>query len=313
MYGLTQSFRVLVGLLLLISAASVFQLRREGQVLNNTIDLDCKQQYWLHPPKTGSTFCLSLQHVCCKENFEYVTEGINEVDLMEYDLLKSNERDFSLAVAYGCVSVEHPERPNTCKLKTNHHRPIPSNLNISSHHTITMLRDPRDRAISAFLDGMHHEGMENDDFESIKKTNFSGNSIHQLLHLSERYLHHPAIKGCQMKMLLGYECNSKELNLSDELIDVELIDRAKALLNQFFFVGIFENYRKSVELFHKMAGAQTIPLPVEYYQYREGDHKKADFLRSKVNFQDPYDEAIYLEAQRIFARNLQAYLPTGSP
>jgi hypothetical protein len=50
--------------------------------VKNTSDI-CKLLRWIHIPKTSSSFCLSIQHACCKDAWEAIANNIT--DTYQYD------------------------------------------------------------------------------------------------------------------------------------------------------------------------------------------------------------------------------------
>lgn len=39
---------------------------------------NCHNLFWFHAPKTSSTLCTTLEHLCCPENFDRVVSHLNE-------------------------------------------------------------------------------------------------------------------------------------------------------------------------------------------------------------------------------------------
>ena len=101
------------------------------------------------------------------------------------------------------------------------------------------------------------------------------------------------LQGCQVKMVLGMECLSrtgKHLSLQEQQI-AEAVDRVK----QFAFVGIFERWKESIELFHARLKYPFPILPQEIVARRKTDpHKKQTFVALLLSDgPDRADRALY--------------------
>ena len=83
----------------------------------------------------------------------------------------------------------------------------------------------------------------------------------------------PGIPSCQTKMVLGRRCaEDVEINDTDMII-------AKRRISQYKFVGLTEEWNRSICLFHKMLGG--IPREVEYLNLHPGTYDK-EANRSKM-------------------------------
>lgn len=38
----------------------------------------CNDLYWLHPPKTSSTFCTTISHICCSSQFDFGVTSLKQ-------------------------------------------------------------------------------------------------------------------------------------------------------------------------------------------------------------------------------------------
>ena len=140
----------------------------------------------------------------------------------------------------------------------------------------------------------------------------------------------PNSHGCYVKMLTGSHCH--------ELVELTPALLAQALenLKQFLFVGVFEEYERSVELFlqlvhhqwdripvylpisHGNHPAPTLPrkppfgVEIERHRTDHGEcraHLKEAMKMGELNYSDPFDEAVYAEAQRMFRSVQEQYQP----
>lgn len=280
-------------------------------------EFDCKSSYfWMHVPKTSSTFCLTLQHICCTEEYESIVEGLTYDSILENQILQPNEKHFQIDLRYGCAFVAHRVRGSSltkCRsLRGNYHRPIPKTFDTQHFAAITFLREPKSRLISAFLDASHHEGMDSKDFLILKEKMYptaeseDTDSVERLVHAARLYAQEPAFLGCQTKMVLGYQCGDTKFILP-RVINQTIISEAVDRLRQFYFVGIFEQYSLSVHLFYRMIAKKNgndttlVPSILEILPTRKGDHTKASIVdKYLANYTDPYDSILYKEGLKLF-------------
>lgn len=169
--------------------------------------LDCaKNVFWLHTPKTASTFCLTLQHLCCPYYFYTLTRDIT-LNMLQDQLLLEDKRQQNLTyvVGNGCFSLKRRDYPKnqihssrsadvrnlqqqgkavvdtilydvkqdehvipapqrsmdaySCSVGSlGNHLPLTNKVREKNMTMLMMLRDPKMRLISSFLDSIHHEG-----------------------------------------------------------------------------------------------------------------------------------------------------------
>lgn len=295
---------------------------------------------WLHPPKTGSTFCLSIQHIC------------NETDFtLKY-------KQYEKIVTYKGCAVLYPYNLSTYK-GSNWHSEITNFTNNNINNHITILRNPKKRLISSFCDFMHFEGMKKLEgnlirYNLYKKLNlilYDNNVINNnnMTLLNNNYINNnfkfnniiineyitniennyklcqvvfdyyisffPNNYGCYTKMLNGYGC------YSNNTINANMVNIANHLLNDFAFVGILEEYNKSLKLFYKLNEDKILlpPLDIETLKIRQ---RNSNFCRplKYVNicmntdmniiankYHDPYDTQVYKHARNKFRNDLIQY------
>lgn len=142
---------------------------------------------------------------------------------------------------------------------------------------VTIIRNPRTRLVSSFLDGGgHREGMSDEEYKKMtekwtsiktKPRRLSNNSRtskedqqerkdYEILLRATDYIGHRNMIACYTKMLLGYECYSNYIT-RDMPFNKALLDKAVGRLRLFFFVGIFEEYETSVRLYHAVTSSAT--------------------------------------------------------
>jgi hypothetical protein len=190
----------------------------------------CRHHYWVHPPKTNSMLCLTFQRVCCQELFSEVTKNFTMDKLHEKGLPRTNDQYFELDVARGCARLNNQltGKSTACDVGSNYHRPLPINFEFNWRKSFIILRDPRARIVSGYVDGLHHEGMNRTNFEKLKARMYPPSAIEKeekeagehgagedeglregtvklsnYLYASEVYANDTALLGCQTKLVLG--------------------------------------------------------------------------------------------------------------
>lgn len=252
-----------------------------------TILQSCCDIKWVHFPKTGSTFCLTLQHICQSYKFETFLSSYENISSIPISLTK------------GCVYF-NPASTRIATCYFHQHRPIPPSTKSYTNY-VGLFREPNSRVVSAFLDHQHHEGMSVEIIDRHKKK-YSNLTKVNVSEAFEAYLALPGMKGCQVKMLIGYPC------VADVNITQEMMDKAFMIVNSMKFVGLTERYNESIIAFHHVAGNSSTPHAIELQSYRIRIMKRFDDIVSKainvIGYHDEYDTALYQEVSRVFERTL---------
>jgi hypothetical protein len=278
-----------------------------------------------------------MQHVCCKENFEEVISTITKDQILVNAKLQPEERLFTIETMWGCASLRNQKTKQMtndyCPLKSTYHRPIPNKFDFNEGKPIIILRDPKSRIISSFLDNHHREGMTNSYFEELKtkmtaglepvtedeETEDYGNmgmskkAVKRMVLSAKVYSNDSAFLGCQGKMILGYQCSDSSFILPRSPLNQSFISEVKQRLSKFYFIGFFEEYEKSIRLFHAMNNVSTLPSDVELVKTRTTNNRRAKVLSKALSnyYDDPYDSEIYQEGQRLFSLMYEKYCPKG--
>jgi hypothetical protein len=259
---------------LLLVTSLLLTCPREGR--------SCCSLKWVHAPKTASTFCLTLQHLCLQEQFNNITAL--------YD--KNGTKSVVIGTRVGCVYVTVKNYPvKTCWFQA--HAPIHKKTTNFSDY-VGIFREPNSRLISAFFDSKHHEGMSQSAFNAgmnhTKHTNMSETFRH--------YIRMRGMHGCQVKMLAGYQC-SADINITQQIMN-----RALLVVRSMKFVCLTSRYADCVVAFHYIMGNHTYPHPIETNSYRVGKTQShIESLRSVLHeegYRDEYDELLIVEVSRIF-------------
>jgi len=175
------------------------------------------------------------------------------------------------------------------------------NLHVRAHFPIyddtklenvfAMFREPFARLVSAFNAHRHLDGKSKGEIEAIKDAMKGKSRKIQFV----IYKHFGDVLGCQTKMVVGYRCASNhELTKAD-------LQKAKDRVEKFRFLGINDEWNRSICLFHKQFGGKF--YDVEFQNKREGQYKKEEFARVK----DINDDELYKHVKTIVNRRFLKY------
>merc|ERR1719419_403692 len=164
------------------------------------------------------------------------------------------------------------------------HEPIHDDHKLEN--VFAMFRDPFARLVSGFNYNRHMNGKSSRERWLIAKAVNGKNRQLQF----EMYTKFGDMLGCQTKMIVGYRCASNHV-----LTKVDL-QKAKERVEKFGFIGITDEWNRSICLFHKQFGRKT--YDVEFQNKREQQYKQEEFTR--VN--DIYDDELYKHIKKIVNR-----------
>lgn len=249
-------------------------------------NIDPIRLLWVHTPKTGSSFCLNLQHDQC------------------YDLwssMRNLSSTMSLTFRNGCAEIIGFQ----CKIDTVVHGPLP--LNSPNNKVVMIFREPKSRIISSFTNFAHTEGMnkqyEKDLRSRMLKVSRSlcgrqiGGVKTECTYNARLYTYasDQATKGCVVKTLNGIWCMNNEVILNTAMVELA-IQRIK----QFYFVGIFEDWDNMLTKFYIK---RSIPLSETTSVLDRAHVRKTEYKFNVTslmdNYTDPFDGAVYKEAELI--------------
>ena len=224
-------------------------------------NIDCTKTHWMHTAKTASTFCLAIQHVCCPTEFEHLTEGVH-TQMLTYAYGSPRNRTlapFRYDTQYCFKFIRDGYPKLECKFAGRpEHIPLYPQDDLQKLMGMVVIREPKGRVISALLDGVHIEGIRDIAHAiELRKTilevdrNSSLTKELKLIRKAEMYVYHRDLYGHQVKMLLGLP--HLDLSVYNETLLHEVVDKAVDRLRRFFFVGVFEEYVRSLHLFHALA------------------------------------------------------------
>lgn len=253
--------------------------------------IDSTKPLWLHPPQTPSTFCMTLQRVFYPDLFANLTkfpETVTVIPDISCDSIEGVPTTFNQGFG-GFTGGEE-----------------------NSHRYYTILRDPHNRAVSGFLDDVRTDGMTKDSRVKLMQqisAVYRGKITLEMPYSSAAaalnvYETFPANQGCQMKMILGYQCNQL-LNLTRPMIS-----QAITRLSRFAFIGIFEDYSRSIEL---LRISHNVTVPASHFESMHFRKHPFDgsplyqYLDAIPDVVDPFDTALYEAAKLLYRQRLAHY------
>lgn len=223
--------------------------------------IDCTRTNWVHTAKTSSTLCFVLQHVCCPTEWKNLTAGVTYANLqVAMATPRSRAQSEYSFVSHYCYKFNRKGyEPMNCQIAGRpEHIPLHPQINLLEKMGIIIVREPKSRLISSFLDGVHLEGFTDRVAAYALRGLFhqmdqNKTMSHQerLLIKAQMYADQKPLYGHQVKMLLGGF--NMDLSVRNETIMVQLVDRAVQRLREFFFVGVFEEYKRSLYLLHALS------------------------------------------------------------
>ena len=132
---------------------------------------------WLHIPKAGSTFCMTIQHVANKTLFESLVARKD-----------AGDKRVQLTTYRGCISLGRFAVPHMW------HEPWKPGRS----KWVGFFREPKSRLISAFFDFAHHEGIDSRVFVPAMRAVAKKNVTTRFA----AYLTNFDMRGCQVIILL---------------------------------------------------------------------------------------------------------------
>jgi len=252
---------------------------------------------WLHIPKTGTSFVRTLWATHCPK-------------LITCDVLSTSIIGDTTAIHTG-----HGLAPNGMLWKNafenacRFHNPrthlvyswgnhIPWNRKYAPYG-VTLIRDPFDRLLSAFLFAGGHLDPAPRNTTALRKW-WSGNIT--------RYAQYIGALGCQTKEVAGNGC-TEPLRITSSYVERAI----EILQTDFKFVGLTEEYILSVKLYHKMFG-EGEPCEAESFNFRPGENYKTtlsetarrDIIENNLLEHEP-DVFLHKAAKKIFWERVCSY------
>ena len=270
---------------------------------------------WIHIPKAGTTFATTLYaYLCTSEPHPAVSPDSGQnctwcgpVGKRSHGSLQWDPKTWPL--------IPFDDEPYCdWNVPLDSRRVFSNHFSVPGHKTpgtlLTLLRDPRQRLVSAWNNNKHSYGASGGHRRLIEQA--------QTL---REFVEVDGVAGCQTKMVLGMPCAGKIALTSKQL------EGAKAVLEtQFAFVGLTGSFNASICLFHHMFGG----VPREYTFRAVGLERSSDFLfkhyhrtpkykplpgggkrvpaeawKELSTEVDPFDWQLYQTAARVFVARLR--------
>lgn len=239
--------------------------------------------YWVHPPKTGSSFCLTLAHEICPKEFER-------------EAAKLRNGTTKVTLRKGCALLEGLN----CPVGGSGHGPL--DLTRSNTWVIIVMREPRLRLLSSYDDHVHHEGLLGSMPESkewMRKREMVLEACRSIdkkhsqecaqVKNSNAYFTMDSFKHCYTKMFNGVWC-SAPYNVTTAMRDLAL-----ARMSEFYFIGLLEDWNNSITLFNLMRGSEVIDAELAHMRKAGKDVTQRIIVASEwyKEWRDPHDTALY--------------------
>lgn len=271
---------------------------------------------WLHIPKTGTSFANTVYHYGCNGTMLPVTATVapNEVPIRP---LQANWpiQQYCAGGFYQDLNVHHRVYYAT-----------------QFGNVVTMMREPSalKESMYSFLVAwrMHRR--------AAGSWGLRNSSIADLVHSRRMafgtFAQLPEVRGCLTKSILGLGCLTLDARLLNRANEEELFKRASWLLEHgFAFVGLTEEWDKSVCLFHAMYGKAPVAVQLSDPQHG-GSHahktNHSEFITATELAQsarqrdsvpdgdtrtrrDELDYRLYAFAQTLFRRRQHQYACGG--
>jgi len=287
---------------------------------------------WIHIPKCGTSFGATIYgYLCTAEETPHVNPSDQSTNCthcgevaknrnrgLYWDPKLRNMIPFSNLIRRdGTRHRFHKYHAPYCDWSQRPHPPYSNHFALSARPdrrqktaALTMLRDPRRRLVSAWNNDKHSYGIRQRD------------TVKYLQNITA-FVAHPAIKGCQTKMMVGRLC------ADGRSVTEGVLAEAKTVLETTVaFVGLTDAFNASVCLFHHMHGGMPQPYMFEtvgglrsskfltsgYKKSKKykplpggGERVPPEAWRTIAPEDDPMDMQLYAFARNLFVQRMKKY------
>ena len=278
--------------------------------------------FWVHIPKCGSTFEVTLYLWACP------APAVLSNSVIRADMESNHSSFVSETVAHikKCFSRQPRQGPLWCDAADHRDRPHQPLDARNLGAAMVLLRDPRQRFVSAFRNELHCYGLHDRDRweNAVNAALKPGGEQGQQRAVELFSLWEPGL-GCQTKMMTGEACCEtprKHMGWEERLAKA-----IKRLSNkqEVAFVGITDLYAPSVCLFHAMHGGKLWDLELKNIHKTSTNLQKfalemlqpspptpqtggaPDWDVRGYNFSDSYDQRLFDAALQLFNKRLLKY------
>eukprot|EP00494_Astrolonche_serrata_P031931 UN32200 len=244
-----------------------------GFEINNGKDImKIPKIWWLHFPKCGTSFLIRyvIMHVVYQPDIilqDDTEHGGMQVEQILNDFPPDKHCEIPLEQVFGHMALRDASVKN---------------------YVFANFRNPHDRIISAYHSNKHAMGLSKEEKQKMLKLINNAGKLKRI----NTFANYPGIMGCQVKMVLGKHCAAQYDITEDDL------KRAKKIVESFLFLGLTEEWNRTICLFHFQFGGRT--FDVEYLNSRLGSYNKTrSELESHLDFRDYYDEELHKHVRDI--------------
>eukprot|EP00038_Savillea_parva_P013475 m.210969 g.210969 ORF g.210969 m.210969 type:complete len:439 (+) comp25331_c0_seq1:184-1500(+) len=204
-----------------------------------------KHLFWLHIPKTGTSFGNTVFPYACPRlpptaRLSKQDRKLTKTNDCKGCLMKTLVEKYPPATYCDADSLARELPPDRCIAG---HRPLAKAL-VYSRRGVSLFRSPRARLVSAFP-YRHAVGIQ----PHLRP------GLDNVTTLQE-YAMYPGIQGCQLKMLLGRNCG---YNLSQPITPIKAVQAIRHVTTALAYVGITDFWDTSICLFHRQLGGTLDP------------------------------------------------------
>jgi len=229
--------------------------------------------FWLHIPKTGSSFATSIVHLACGDKI--VEDVIVEEPGFGYWDFRCGSGHF-LYFRSG-------------------HAPLSEGVDLSK--VVMMSRAPKQRIISGYFHNLHDCGPLQGKYKLLE--NGSPWSVDGVVDREILMEYATCVQGCETNMLTGHEC------ASDIRDSQSYVQEALKRLPKLGFVGLTAHWDSTVCLWHAKLGGEC--LPSEFKNLRVGVAREENSSYDESVYEGsfkPIDEAIHEHAEEVFVNDM---------
>jgi hypothetical protein len=253
--------------------------------------------YWMHVPKTGSSFTMTIEHVCCGNTSKarWGKESFEAWPCMAQCIFVSDMFPYGSHFALGKKSAKNVRTLDEKKF-------------FSKYSVITNLRQPKARLQSGFFHSFHDCKSLQSELNVTEKGHVDRQGVDfiksiianetMLKTTLKQYV--TCVSGCAVKMITGYSCG-QDVSDSKATIPDPVMSKAVSLIEKFAFVGFQEHWDFSVKTFvSKFGGSFSEEMLTNnrprHSAYTAEEVNKVASLLDQSAYQDPYDQALYEHA-----------------
>lgn len=250
-----------------------------------------KNVFWLHIPKTGSSFFTTLWHTACPRLPEKT---------LSWDFAGHHEHKQQDVAFHEYMGPEHCDtkidylRTEKQKMLASHPPMAPEAFGVA----VGFIRDPLELAISGY------QFFKQDDYFADHNNGATKGALAAFASEKPVLAYAQFMQGMQTRDMLGFKWSHPD----DPATHYD-VEKAKRVLSEGMkFVGITDEWITSIFLWHAMFGGE--PFELEFGNMRKTSYDEQAYLEMKTELQeggweDPYDTELAGEARKLVAQRVQ--------